>query len=176
MRWTCPAREGAVVGHLLGERATGEVGEHEHDVVAVVDDIEERDDVRVPELLESGGFSADALARLVHLVGAAVQEQALAGHQAAAGGDRQVDDAHAPAAESALHQVLHGPAILRDERCGATAGPGGHGPSGSKILEMTSPKPTCHNPAPTMRWSTEVRSNPSGSDRSTSGFEGNRRL
>jgi hypothetical protein len=113
-------RQGAVVSDLLGQGAAREVRQHEDDVVAVVHHVEERDDVRVPELRERGRLASDALAGLVHLVGAAVQQQALAGHQAPGRVDRQVDHTHAPAPEPALHHVLHGRTSLR-ARCALQA-------------------------------------------------------
>ena len=62
---------------------------------------------------EGRGFPSDAVAGPVHLVGAAVQQQPLAGDQVPARVDRQVDDAHPTAPESALHLVVHGPTSLR---------------------------------------------------------------
>ena len=108
-------REGAVVVHLLGEGAALQVGEHQHDVVAVVDDVEEGHDRRVLEALEGGRLPPDALAGPVHLVGAALQQQALARDLAAVGSDGEVDHAHASAPEPALHHVLHEAPSLRGQ-------------------------------------------------------------
>ena len=144
--WIWPGREGSVMGHLLAQGAPGQVGQDEDDVVAVVDDVEEGHDVRVAEARESGGFSSDPVAGTVHLVGAAVQQQTLAGHQLSVSIDREVDDAHPTAPEPALHLVLHGPVSLRAGRTAADPGV-----PGEDLPEMTSLKRTCHTDAPTMR-------------------------
>ena len=127
--------EGSVMGHLLAQGAAGEVGQDEDDVVAVVDDVEQGDDVRVAEARQSGGFSSDPVAGTMHLVGAAVQQQTLAGHQLSVSIDRQVDDAHPTAPEPALHLVLHGPVSLRAGRTAADPAVPGDRSSGNDVLE-----------------------------------------
>ena len=53
----------AVLGDPLGQAAARQVGHDEHDLVALVDDVEQADDVGVVQLAQDLGLAQEALAR-----------------------------------------------------------------------------------------------------------------
>ena len=93
--------------HLIGERAAREVRHHEHDLVSVVDHLDQANDVRMIEPGEYFGLASDALPGASHVAGAAVQHQVLQRHRTPMGVLGEVDDAHGPAAEALLEHVGH---------------------------------------------------------------------
>ncbi len=99
--------ERSVGGDALGEVAAGQVVHDEHEVVAVVEHVEQLDDGRVVEAPQDLGLAPDPQARLLELLGRAVQRQALQRHLAAVGRPRQVDHAHAAPAQSTDGLVRH---------------------------------------------------------------------
>ncbi len=97
----------AVGPHLVGQGAAAEVGHHQHDVVALVDHLEQRDDAGMVERSQRGGLAADPLAGAVHVVDAAVEGEPLDGHGPSVGVEGEVDDAHAAASQSLHGRVDH---------------------------------------------------------------------
>ena len=108
-----PRRAAAGRGDLVGEGAAGEVRHDQHEVVAVVDDVEQRDDARVVEAAEHLGLAPDAGPGRGHVVGRAVQGEPLERHPVAVGAGGEVDDAHAAPSEPPLDHV-RGP-LMRAE-------------------------------------------------------------
>ena len=100
-------RERAVLGDPLGERAAREVVHHEHEVVAVVDDVAQPHDAGVVERTEHLRLPLDALASRGQLLGRAVQRQPLERDLLAVLVDPEVDDAHASPADAPDHVVGH---------------------------------------------------------------------
>ena len=94
-----------MLGHPLGQAAAGEVGHDEHDLVALVDDVDEADDVGVVEPAQDVGLPQQALAGAGDLGGRPLQRQALERHLAAVGVAGQVDGAHAAPPEAG-HQFV----------------------------------------------------------------------
>ncbi len=142
---------------VVGQRAARQVGHHEHEVVAVVDHVEQRDDVGVVERLEHLGFAADALAGLVHLDVAAAQSESLQRDGSAGRIDGQIDHAHAAATQSLHERVGHGRQVMRAR---AAAIGGGrrwrHGcdrdrPDPWLNTQITGMKPSCHTPSLQLR-------------------------
>jgi hypothetical protein len=97
----------ALLGHPFRQGATGQVRHHEGDLVAVVDDLEQLDDVGVVQPGQHLGFPLDALAGSRHLVGRSLQRQALEGHLGAVVPAPEVDHPHAPAPEAGHPLVAH---------------------------------------------------------------------
>ena len=97
----------AVAGDPVGQGAAGEVRHDERDLVAVLDDLEELDDVRVVEPGQHLGLALDALAGPGDVVGRAVERQALEGHLGAVRAAAEVDHAHAAPPEPGHPLVAH---------------------------------------------------------------------
>jgi hypothetical protein len=113
----------SVLGHPLGQVAARQVGHHQHDLVALLDHVEEAHHVGVVQPAQHAGLAQQPLAGLEDLAGRAGQRQALHGHAVALVVAREVDHAHAAAAQSGDHLVAH-----RTSRLGRT--PGGQDASG----------------------------------------------
>jgi hypothetical protein len=119
-------RQRPVGADLVRQGAAPEVRHDQHDLVVLVDDLEEAHDVGVLQAEQGLGLAADALAGLGHLVDAAVQHQALDRDRLAVGTDREVDDAHSASTEALLQYVSHRAAgYRRDPRRGRGSGRGG---------------------------------------------------
>ena len=93
-------RQRPVPGDPVGEAAALHPRHDEHDVVAVVDDVEQRHDARVVEASEHLGLPADAGPGRGHGFGGSEQGEALEGDPAPVGRDPEVDHAHAAAPEA----------------------------------------------------------------------------
>lgn len=104
-------RRGAVPAHPVGQRAPGEVGHDEGQLLALLDDVEQLDDVGVVEAGEHLGLPGDALPGPGDLVGGAVQGEALERHEAPLGVPGEVDHAHPALAEPGHALVLHRPRL-----------------------------------------------------------------
>ena len=100
-------REPDRAGHPVGQGAAGEVRHHEGDLVAVVDDLEELDDVRVVEAGEHLGLPLDALPGPGDVLGGPVEGQALERDLGAVVPAAEVDDPHAAAPEPGHPLVAH---------------------------------------------------------------------
>ena len=147
--------------HVLPERAARQVRHDQHHVVVLVDHVEQGDDVGVVQRRQRLGFAADALAGAGHLVGAAVQGQALEGDRSAGPVEGQVDHAHPAATQPAHERVGHvdrvgGPRHRREStrdtterRVEADQLAGTVGADAGQITRM---KPSCHR-----RWLQCVR-------------------
>ena len=79
-------RGGAVLGHPLGQAAAGEVRHDEHDLVALVDDVERPTTLGWCEPAQDVGLAQQALAGAGDLGGGALQRQALERDLAAVAG------------------------------------------------------------------------------------------
>ena len=153
-----PAAAGPRAAHVLTQRAARQVGHDQHHVVVLVHHVEQGDDVGVVERGQGLGLAADALAGAGHLVGAAVQGQALEGDRSAGPVEGQVDHAHAAATQPAHERVGHADRV-RGPRHGreSTLDPPRIGqidpvatrPGAGEITRM---KPSCHR-----RWLQCVR-------------------
>jgi hypothetical protein len=93
-------RRGAVLRDPLGEAAARHVRHDQHDLVALVDDVDQRHDVGVVQLAEHGGLAQQPLARPGDLRSRALQGQPLERDLVAVLVTREVDDTHAPAPEA----------------------------------------------------------------------------
>ena len=96
-----------MLGHPVGQGAAGEVRHHERDVVAVVEHLEELDDVGVVEAGEHLGLPLDALPGPGDVLGGPVEGQALEGHLGAVVPAAEVDDPHPSPPEPGHPLVAH---------------------------------------------------------------------
>ena len=98
-----PAR----LANMVGQRSPAEVREDEHDLVAVVDQIDQTDDVRVIEASEGFGLSSNSLAGAIHVTSAAVEHEMLERYEVAALVMSEVDDPHRTPSEALLDLIAH---------------------------------------------------------------------
>ena len=93
--------------HPIRQRASGEVRHDEGDVVAVLDHLEELDDVRVIEARQHLGLALDPLTGAGDVLGRSVEGEAFEGHQAAVRRPGQVDHPHTASSEAGHPLIGH---------------------------------------------------------------------
>src|SRR5690606_32222081 len=101
----------AVAAHPVGERAAGQVGHDEGQLVALLEHVEQLDDVGVVEPRQHLRLALDALAGPGDLGRRAVQRQPLERDEAPLRVPGEVDHAHAALAEPGHALVLHRPRL-----------------------------------------------------------------
>jgi hypothetical protein len=114
---------GTVLVHPLGQVAARQVGHDEHDLVAVLDHVEQPHHVGVVQPAQHARLAQQALAGLEDLARRAVEGEALHGDAVALLVAREIDDAHAASAQSGDRLVSHRPCRLggRPDRLDAYA-------------------------------------------------------